>query len=169
MNRANLLLGAPTPRHRAHSISPSPFLSHSLPLTLCLALSLSFSVHLSLHTALRLLPISERSYVTSRELFALAWPNRVFSCLSHTHTYIRMYVYSCIQHLSLFFVLSSSLSHSGLTAGLMRVLGTHGVAHAREYVSISFSLSRRRTPLSVYLSVSLSLSLSPAASSISVH
>lgn len=39
----------------------------------------------------------------------------------------------------------------------MRVLGTHGVAHAREYASISFSLSRRRICSSPSISPSLSL------------
>lgn len=54
------------------------------------SLSLSpLSMHLSLHMALRLLPISERSYVTRRELFALARPSqRIFPSFSRT-TYIQ--------------------------------------------------------------------------------
>lgn len=46
------------------------------------------SLCISLHMALRLLPISERSYVTRRELFALA-SSAVFPCLPRARTYVR--------------------------------------------------------------------------------
>lgn len=86
--------------------------------------------------ALRLLPISERSYVTRRELFALARPYfPVF--LAHEHTYERTYVSS-----SIFPSISSSSSLSDLTTKLTHVLGTHGVMYVSVRISDSLYLYR---------------------------
>lgn len=67
-------------------------------LRLCL-----LSLCISLHMALRLLPISERSYVTRCELFALARPNRrIFLSFSRTNIHTH-------KHTSLTLSLSLSL------------------------------------------------------------
>lgn len=97
--------------------------------SLCLCL---LSLCISLHMALRLLPISERSYV-----FALARPNRrIFLSISHTSIHTD-------KHTSLFlpfFFPSPSLSLSSLTTELTRVLGTHGIMHVSASISVSLYL-----------------------------
>lgn len=96
--------------------------------SLCLCL---ISLCISLHMALRLLPISERSYV-----FALARPNRrIFLSISHTSVHTG-------KHTSLFLPFFSpfSLSLSSLTTELTRVLGTHGIMHVSASISVSLYL-----------------------------
>lgn len=120
--------------------------SRALHPSLCLRL---FSLCISLHMALRLLPISERSYVTRRELFALARPNRrIFPSSSRTsrqtHGSLSLSLslsspFSLLSH-SLSFSLLLSLQPNDKTYARLRHARSH--VCSREYLRLSPSLPR---------------------------